>query len=53
MLFPKYDIEFFTGKIIDLGKKAPGRVIIYFKLGIYVKTKKNLQGRRKLGCNVQ
>ena len=27
MLFPKYDIEFFTGKLLDIGKKASGRVI--------------------------
>ena len=26
MLFPKYDFEFFTNKIVDLGKKAPAKV---------------------------
>lgn len=26
MLFPKYNIDYFTSKIIDLGKKPAGKV---------------------------
>ncbi len=57
MLFPKYNIEFFTSKITDLGKKPAGRVrnilISKFNLGLYEQIKKNLQRRRKLGCALQ
>ena len=29
MLFPKYDIKYFTDKVIDIGRKKSGKVYIY------------------------